>query len=57
MDVDIDQTRQFGSEVFDVYPGTSVDVRRVLAGQQGDTHVRTLLGRAGMTPMVLCCAA
>ena len=57
MDVDIDQARQFGGEILDVYPGTAVDVRRVLAGQQRDTHDRSLWAGRESAVMVLCCAA
>jgi hypothetical protein len=33
--------RQLAGEIFDVNTGASVDVRRVLVGQDGDAHLRT----------------
>ena len=40
VDVDVDELRELAREVLDVHAGAAVDVRRVLAREEGDPHVR-----------------
>ncbi len=43
VDFDLDEAGEFAGEVLDVYAGSSIDVRGILAGHEAYTHGCTLL--------------